>query len=146
MHRLRKKHSPWYYKRFHEYLYGRHFTLVTDHKPLTTFLGPKQGIPSIAAARLQRWAVQLAAFQYDIEYKSTKDHANPNALSRVPLPETGSETSSSLSVYYIHQLNSLPVSSSDVERCNPILSKVLCYTRNGRCQIRSNLTSNVDMS
>ena len=38
---------------FHIYLYGRHFTLITDHKPLTTILGPKKGIPPMAAARLQ---------------------------------------------------------------------------------------------
>ena len=41
-------------RRFHQYLYGRHFTLVTDHKPLTTLLGPKKGIPAVAAAGLQR--------------------------------------------------------------------------------------------
>jgi len=27
-------------KHFHQYLYGRMFTLVTDHKPLTTILNP----------------------------------------------------------------------------------------------------------
>jgi len=31
--------------RFHQYLYGRSFTLVTDHKPLCKILGEKEGIP-----------------------------------------------------------------------------------------------------
>ena len=43
-------------KHFHSYLYGRHFTLVTDHKPLTAILNPKKGIPPLTAARMQRWA------------------------------------------------------------------------------------------
>ena len=38
------------------YLYGHKFILYTDHKPLTTILGPKQGIPPLAASQLQRWA------------------------------------------------------------------------------------------
>ena len=121
-------------RKFHQYLYGREFTLVTDHKPLTTILGPKQGIPPIAAARLQRWAIQLAAFRYDIEYKSTRDHCNADALSRLPLPDTGSGTPTGPSVYNINQITSLPVSSTDVERatkCHPLLSKVMRYTRVG---------------
>ena len=40
--------------KFHTYLYGRRFKVVTDYKPLKTILGPKKGVPSIAAARLQR--------------------------------------------------------------------------------------------
>ena len=39
-------------KKFHQYLYGRPFTLYTDHKPLTTIFGEKKGIPTLAAARL----------------------------------------------------------------------------------------------
>jgi len=48
--------------KFHQYLYERKFTLCTDHKPLTTILGPKKGIPTLAAARLQRWALILSAY------------------------------------------------------------------------------------
>ena len=45
-------------KRFHMYLYGRKFTLVTDHQPLTRIFGSKSGIPTLAAAaRMQRWAL-----------------------------------------------------------------------------------------
>ena len=39
---------------FHKYLVGRSFTLVTDHRPLVKIFGPKEGVPSLAAARLQR--------------------------------------------------------------------------------------------
>ena len=48
-------------KKFHQYLYGR-FTLITDHKPLLKIIGPKTGIPPIAAARMQRWALTLFAY------------------------------------------------------------------------------------
>ena len=51
-------------KKFHQYLYGRRFTLVTDHKPLTAILGPKKSVPPLAAARLQRWAMLLSAYVF----------------------------------------------------------------------------------
>ena len=41
---------------------------------------------SLAAARLQRWAVLPAAYQYEIQYKRTDEHANADGLSRLPLP------------------------------------------------------------
>ena len=71
-------------KKFHQYLFGRRFSLLTDHRPLTLLLGPKRDIPVLAAPRLQRWAIQLSVFQYDIEYRASKDHANADALSRLP--------------------------------------------------------------
>ena len=46
-------------KKFHQFLYRRHLTLVIDHKPLTAILGPKNGVPSLAVARMQRWALYI---------------------------------------------------------------------------------------
>ena len=53
-------------KRFHKYLFGRRFTLVTDHKPLLSILGATSEVPSMAAARMQRWGIFLSAYQYDV--------------------------------------------------------------------------------
>lgn len=70
-------------RKFHQYLYGRKFTLITDHKILTSILGPKKGIPVLAAARLQRWVIQLAAYKYDIEFRATYKHACQCCRSRM---------------------------------------------------------------
>ena len=39
--------------KFHKYLYAKKFSLITDIKPLMAILGPKKGIPTLAAALLQ---------------------------------------------------------------------------------------------
>ena len=122
-------------KKFHTYIYGREFTLVTDHKPLTTILGPKQGIPPLAAARLQRWAILLSAYKYQIEFRSTTAHGNADCLSRLPLSDQPLEgLTPEPSIFNLSQIASLPVTSSRVEtatRNDPVLSKVLQYTSNG---------------
>lgn len=65
-----------------------------DHKPLERIFGPKTAIPSLAAMRLQRWAIILAAFNYSIKFVPSKQNAVADALSRLPLPSsTGAESS-----------------------------------------------------
>ena len=88
-------------KKFHQYLYGRKFNLFTDHKPLTAILGPKKGIPSLAAARLQRWAILLSAYDYEIHFKPTASHSNADGLSCLPLPVTGKAAQDEVSIFNI---------------------------------------------
>ena len=71
-------------KKFHQYLYGRAFTLQTDHEPLMTILGQKTAIPTLTAAHMQRWALILSAYQYNIKYRESSDNANADAMSRLP--------------------------------------------------------------
>ncbi len=122
-------------KKFHRYLYGRKFNLVTDHKPLTAIFGPKKGIPSLAAARLQRWAVLLSAYSYEIQYKSTREHSNADGLSRLPLPHSALEsTTNGAVVFNIGQIQALPVTFHAVQKATArdrILSKVYVYAQRG---------------
>ena len=96
-------------QKFHTYLYGRNFTLITDHKPLMSILGPKKEISSVATARLQRWAILLSSYHYDIEFWATTAHGDADALSRLPLPQTGPEYVSEAQMCNLRQLEMLPV-------------------------------------
>ena len=71
---------------FHQYIYGRPFTLVTDHRPLCKILGEKEGIPPLAAARMQRWALLLSAYQYNIQHVPGKQNHCADCMSRLPNP------------------------------------------------------------
>lgn len=116
-------------KKFHKYLYGRKFTLITDHKALTTILGPKNGIPTMAAARLQRWAVTLSAYDYNIVYRKSADHANCDFLSRFPVDTVEGED-----IEWVSYIEDIPLDTKDIAeatRKNPTLSKVYEYTLNG---------------
>ncbi|XP_063635189.1 uncharacterized protein K02A2.6-like [Cydia splendana] len=120
-------------KKFHQYLYGRRFILRTDHKPLVTIFGDKAGIPVMAASRMQRWAIILGGYQYDIEYvHTTKNGAD--ALSRLPPHRPDSNQTSEEITYLNFVQNFLPLTSQDVQKAtekNIILRQVLTYIRGG---------------
>ena len=115
-------------KRFHQYLYGRKWTLLTDHKPLTSIFHPEKGIPSMAAARLQRWALILSAYTYDIQYRNTTAHANADCMSRLPMKVEVDDKPDAPAVFLVSYLQGLPVTHDMVQaetRHDPLLGKVI---------------------
>ena len=72
----------------HNFLYGRHFTIQSDHQPLSFLFNETKGIPQLASARIQRWALTLSTYNYTIRYKARKSLGNADALSRLPRPVT----------------------------------------------------------
>ena len=62
---------------FAHFLFGRHFTVVTDHKALVAFLHSR-----VLNKRLQGWMLELAQYDFDIIYRPGIDNADADALSR----------------------------------------------------------------
>ena len=46
--------------KFHLYYFGRHFTLPTDHKELTSLFHKCRSVSPQVPGRIQRWALALA--------------------------------------------------------------------------------------
>ena len=119
-------------KKFHKYLYGRKFQLLPDHKPLVTILGPQTAVSTLAALNMQRWALIIQTYQYDIEYRKSELHANADRLSRLPDPDetTGEEPS----IYNVSCVNDIPANVIKIAtetRKDTILSQVCEYIMAG---------------
>ena len=122
-------------KRFHSYLWGHHFTLQTDHKPLLSLFGENKAIPQQAANRIQRWAWILASYEYTVTWRSTVQHANADALSRLPLQEVPAQTTTPAElVLMMEQLQDAPITATQIAdwtKRDPLLATVLRYVRHG---------------
>lgn len=74
----------WAVERWRTYLWGRRFTLRTDHQALTTLLTTK-GVGR-AGLRVSRWSARLMSYNYDIIYRPGAENAPADCMSRLPLP------------------------------------------------------------
>ncbi|XGW17401.1 hypothetical protein V3C99_002198 [Haemonchus contortus] len=110
-------------RKFHRYIYGRHFILLTDHKPLLAIFGSKKGVPAYSANRLQRWRLTLLAYNFDIEYRNTNNFGQAEALSRLIATQSPPEEdviiakiARDINAIFHENVNRLPVTAKDVAR------------------------------
>ena len=123
-------------KRFQLYLYGRKFTLVTDGQPITRIFGPKSSVPPLAAARLQRWAVLLSGYNFDITFKNLAGNANADFLSRFPVQSLVDDEDLDPDEHYMFATvtDELPVTATEIDegtKKDSLLVKVYEYTSSG---------------
>lgn len=142
----------WAIKKFFHYVYARHFTLITDHKPLTQILHPEKSLPVLCISRMANYADYLSHFDFDIVYKPTKANVNADYCSRMPLPLV-TNTIHKLSIqeereiqhgdgfdhFAMHQIKQLPVRAEHIAseiRKDPHLSKIIQILETGQCLAR----------
>lgn len=119
----------WAVNKYFTYLYARHFTLVTDHKPLTQILHPEKSLPVLCISRMANYADYLAHFNFVVEFRNTKENSNADCCSRAPLPSTydslhqvslveGEEIplSDEFDLFILNQINQLPVRAEMIAR------------------------------
>lgn len=122
-------------RRFHQFLYGRSFVIVTDHRPLLSLFAPDRPVPSHTAAKLQRWALLLSSYKYTLEYRRSAAHANADSMSRLPLPSKWSPKLYNSECYFLDSEDVITIITSEQikkeTRVDPVLSKVSRYISSG---------------
>ena len=74
--------------KFHKYVYGRVFTVITNRRPLLRLLGEDRAISAKASVRIQRWALTLVNYQHYLCIRLGRKIANADGL---PVDEAPTE-------------------------------------------------------
>lgn len=74
--------------KFRHYLAGRKFDLLTDSAAVTNLRTTRN-----LSAKLVRWSLLLADFDFDLIHKSGKTHLNADGISRAPTNAPTSDAS-----------------------------------------------------
>eukprot|EP00733_Pompholyxophrys_punicea_P000294 Pompholyxophrys_punicea_v1_NODE_69_length_3835_cov_3.436772.p1 type:complete len:299 gc:universal NODE_69_length_3835_cov_3.436772:654-1550(+) len=114
-------------RKFHSFLFGRKFVLETDHKPLVAIFGEHKQVPAMIASRLQRWAIILAGYNYEIRYVASKDNA-ADWLSRLPLPDQSDSEAIDRSFSFLWLNENKVLTAKDIQiesRRDPNIAKLL---------------------
>lgn len=115
----------WACEKWHSYLWGRRFTLTTDHQALVTLLSSKGS--GRRPLRIGRWSARLLNYTFDVQYRKGDNNKVADALSRNPQTTQIEETSFEEQV--IATVDSF-ISKEEVQEGtaqDPVLSEVTSY-------------------
>ena len=113
---------------------ARSFIILTDHRPLLSLFGPNNPVPAHAAARLQRWTLILASYNYSTEYRSTSARADEDSMSRLPLPQTWPPKCENIECSFLEPELVTTLTSQMIQketRVDPVLSQVYGFIIGG---------------
>lgn len=75
----------WACEKWHIYLWGRHFTLHTDHQALVSLLST--GGAGRRPLRITRWSHRLLKYNFTVEFQRGAENQVADALSRLPMSQ-----------------------------------------------------------
>lgn len=127
-------------EKFHHYTYGRSVRVLTDHKPLVSIVNK----PLVRAPRrLQSMLLHTQDYQYQLSYCPGKRIPVADALSRAPLPNTGTD------IFSVNSLAYSPFRESRLQEIklaterDPTLTQLKCVIIQGWPDEKTHLPSNV---
>lgn len=126
----------WASERWHLYLYGRRFTLRTDHQALTALLTASGS--GHKPLRLHRWGERLRQYDYVLKFTPGRDNVVADLLSRsidapTPMVSPDEDTETEL-IHMLHTPLQSAVSLEELQHeseCDPTLSSLRTYIRSG---------------
>ena len=104
---------------FKSYLYGRRFTLRTDHQALIGLLNKAKEM----TGKLARWWCELSLYNYSLVYRPGTAHGNADGLSRQPQFEEEGDNPAEINC--LSDAPAEPVDIIQLQRNDPITSCII---------------------
>lgn len=144
----------WAVQKFFKYLYARHWTLITDHKPLVQIMQPSKSLPVLCISRMANYSDFLSNFDFNVVHKTSKENANADYLSRIMPKVTktckinshdgSGDDRDGFDNFIIGQINQLPLTAESIARetkKDEHLGKILQILESGGCVARAGYKS-----